>query len=253
MTVIIGGISFLSLQEGFGSDNVLAYEIVLPDASIAVVTQHSRPDLYWALKFGSTNFGIVTRFDISTYPLDLVWGGALFYDISLARPLFDALIEFTANLAQDPKGLFALETMWIPETQEYTIWSPSIYLKPTPFPPLFSPIEAFTPISSTMRVSDVADITDEIQSLFPGGVRERWFTLTLKADSQILMDIHNKQIEIFASHNHRSGFSSGFMAQPMNAGLLAAGSRNGGNPFGLSEADGDLIRTCHYSDGMNDY
>lgn len=173
-----------------------------------------------------------------------MWGGSLFYPISFARPLFDALIEFTAKLAEDPKGLFALETMWDPNTQDYIIWSPSIYLEPTPFPPLFSPIESFTPISSTMRISDVAGITDEIQALFPGGVREPWFTLTLKADSQILWDIHNKHTEIFASHHHRSGFSSCFMAQPMNAGLMAAGSRNGGNPFGITEADGDLICTC---------
>ncbi|KAJ7229968.1 hypothetical protein GGX14DRAFT_553471 [Mycena pura] len=64
-----GGISFLSLEHGFGFDNVVAYEVVLADGTIVVATTHSHPDLYWAIKYGSTNFGIVTRFDMTTFPL----------------------------------------------------------------------------------------------------------------------------------------------------------------------------------------
>lgn len=190
---------------------------------------------------------------MATYPLNLMWGGSLFFPASLARPLLDALVEFTAKLAEDPKGFFAVGILWNPEANDYFIWSPNIYLAPTPSPPLFSSIESLTPASSTMRVSDLVDITDEIQALFSGGTRTQWFTLTVKADSQILWDIHNKQKELFASHNHRKGFSSGLTTQPMNVGLVAAGSRNGGNPFGMSKDDGDLICTCSMPDCMNDY
>jgi hypothetical protein len=241
---ITGGISFLSFQEGLGSDNILAYEVVLADASIVIATQHSHPDLYWALKYGSTNFGIVTRFEMTTYPLDLMWGGALFYPISLGYSLYEALVEFTSKLADDPKGMSALGIFWNAPAQDYMIWSPNIYLAPTSFPPLFSTLESFTPISSTMRITDLVDITDEIQSLFPVGTRTKWFTLTLKADAQLLWDIHTKRTELFSRHHHRPGFTSGLTSQPMNKGLVAAGSRNGGNPFGMSTEDGNLICMC---------
>ena len=54
--LITGGISFLSLEFGFGSDNVINYEIVLADGSIVNANESERSDLYWALKGGSTNY-----------------------------------------------------------------------------------------------------------------------------------------------------------------------------------------------------
>jgi FAD/FMN-containing dehydrogenase len=234
----------LSLEHGFGSDNVVAYEVVLADGSIRVATPHSHRDLYWALKYGSTNFGIVTRFDMSTFPVDQIWGGAFFYTISHARPLLESLVNFTAALADDPKGMSAFGLLWNSDAQDYIIWAPSVYLKPIAFPPLFSALAELDvePLSSTMRMASHAEITDEVNDLFGGGVRARWFTMTLRPNVQILLDIHERGAAAFEPDRQRSGFISGFTAQPINVGLVAAGSKNGGNPIGLSTDDGDLIR-----------
>jgi hypothetical protein len=96
-----------------------------------------------------------------------------------------------------------------------------------------------------MRMASHAEITDEVNDLFGGGVRARWFTMTLRPDVQILLDIHERGAAAFELDRHRSGFISGFTAQPINVGLVAAGSKNGGNPIGLSTDDGDLIRECY--------
>ncbi|KAK7460696.1 hypothetical protein VKT23_009411 [Stygiomarasmius scandens] len=56
-----GGISLLSFRRGFGCDNIVNYEIVLADGTILDVNATSHSDLFWALKLGSTNYGIVTR------------------------------------------------------------------------------------------------------------------------------------------------------------------------------------------------
>ncbi|KAJ6598665.1 hypothetical protein B0H10DRAFT_2085402 [Mycena sp. CBHHK59/15] len=236
-----GGISFLSLEHGFGSDNVVAYEIVLADGTICVATPNSHPDLYWAIKYGSTNFGIVTRFDMTTFPLDKFWGGAFFYNISQALPLLDSLVTFTAKLADDPKGMSAFGFLWNSDAQDYIVWGPSVYMKPVEFPPLFSDLSKIEPLSSTMRMASLVEITDEISDLFAGGVRTQWFTLTVKANAQILFDIQEHGAAFFKPDRGRPGFISGLTVQPINVGLVAAGSRNGGNPIGMSTDDGDLI------------
>ncbi|KAJ6598668.1 hypothetical protein B0H10DRAFT_1924182 [Mycena sp. CBHHK59/15] len=217
---------------------------------------HSHPELYWAIKYGSTNFGIVTRFELLTYPLsEQVWGGALFYDISLAYPLMGTLVNFTAKLAEDPKGMSAFGIGWNPVAHDYVVCSVNIYLAPVEFPPLFSDLAVFTPISSTLRLTDLVGITDEIFGLLPGGIRVTWWTLTLKADAQILWDLHVYGAEIFRPYQDRSGFNFALNTQPVNVGIVEAGLRNGGNPFGMSQSNGDLIlvlATLSWSDPEDD-
>jgi len=238
-----GGISALSLAHGFGSSNIVNYQVVLADGTIRDVNAQTLPDLYWALKLGSTNYGIVTRFDMTSYPLSDVWGGALIFDISKGPALLQSHVDFTAKLASDPMGMNIIGLAWEPVQQTYVVWSPNIYLSPTPFPSLFSDIEPLVPeaLLNTMRVSDVMSVTEEFQAMAPGSGRVQWFTLTLKADAALLWDIHCKGVEIFEPYLNRSGFSWAAVFQPLNHGFAAAGEKNGGNPSGISPEDGDLI------------
>ncbi|KAE9368211.1 FAD-binding domain-containing protein [Stipitochalara longipes BDJ] len=77
-----GGISFISRRNGWAIDNILNYEVILSNGTIAQISQSSAPDLYWALRGGGNNFGIVTHFDLATYPLTQAWGGYNFYLLS---------------------------------------------------------------------------------------------------------------------------------------------------------------------------
>ena len=75
-----GGISFYGNQYGFACDSVINFEVVLADGSIVNANKRKNPDLYWALKGGSSNFGIVTRFDLQTYSSPKVWAGVYSVD-----------------------------------------------------------------------------------------------------------------------------------------------------------------------------
>jgi hypothetical protein len=77
-----GGISFVSRRYGWALDNVVNYEVILANGSISQISQATAPDLYWALRGGGNNFGIVTHFDLATYPLTQAWGGYNFYLLS---------------------------------------------------------------------------------------------------------------------------------------------------------------------------
>ncbi|KAH8684498.1 hypothetical protein BGZ60DRAFT_478650 [Tricladium varicosporioides] len=74
-----GGISFVSRRYGWAADNIRSYEVILANGSIVNVNQESSPDLYWALRGGGNNFGIVTKFELETYPQGLASGGYNFY------------------------------------------------------------------------------------------------------------------------------------------------------------------------------
>ncbi|KAJ7160985.1 hypothetical protein C8R46DRAFT_357519 [Mycena filopes] len=234
-----GGLSYLSHEFGFASESIRAYEIVLADATIVVATPHSHNELFWALKYGSTNFGIVTRFEMLTYSLnDVIWGGSAFYEISLVLPLMETLVNFTANLAEDPKGMSSFGIGWSPSEQEYIVCSVNIYLEPVAFPPLFSDLASFNPSSSTFRFTSLTDIADEVSQFLSGGIRVKWLTLTLKPNAQILVDLHAYGATLFQPLQRHPGFNFALNSQPINAGLVGA-SRT--NSFGMTSKDGDLI------------
>ncbi|KAI8267744.1 hypothetical protein K4K58_007367 [Colletotrichum sp. SAR11_239] len=93
-----GGLSYFSGLHGLACDNVLNYEVVLADGTIANVNQTSEPDLFRALKGGGNQFGIVTRFTLKTYPLESqIWGGILSFSIDKAEKVFNATQTFSAK------------------------------------------------------------------------------------------------------------------------------------------------------------
>ncbi|KAJ7030198.1 hypothetical protein C8F04DRAFT_1186995 [Mycena alexandri] len=64
-----GGYSWLTNEVGLTIDTVTAYELVKPNGKIVTVTAASDPDLFFALKGGGNNFGIVTEFTLKTFAL----------------------------------------------------------------------------------------------------------------------------------------------------------------------------------------
>jgi len=67
-----GGISYFSAKYGFAMDNIIAYDVVLASGQVVTATATSHSDLFWALKGGGSNFGIVTKFTFATYEAPLV-------------------------------------------------------------------------------------------------------------------------------------------------------------------------------------
>ncbi|KAH8886505.1 FAD-binding domain-containing protein [Thozetella sp. PMI_491] len=70
-----GGISFLSRRHGWALDNVRSFEVVLPNGTVTTASSSLNPDLFFAIRGTGSNFGIVTRFELETYPYESSWGG----------------------------------------------------------------------------------------------------------------------------------------------------------------------------------
>lgn len=67
---LLGGMGWLARQYGMSCDNVESYELVTADGEVLRVTETERPDLFWGLKGGGGNFGIVTEFEFRLHPID---------------------------------------------------------------------------------------------------------------------------------------------------------------------------------------
>ncbi|KAF9244082.1 FAD-binding domain-containing protein [Melanogaster broomeanus] len=92
-----GGYSWLTEQYGLAVDNVEEYELVMPNGTIIAVTESSSPELFFGLKGGFNNFGIVTKFTLGTFPQSLVWGGLLLMDGAVFGRLVAATQDFLEN------------------------------------------------------------------------------------------------------------------------------------------------------------
>src|SRR5919205_643693 len=74
---LAGGIGYLVRKHGLTIDNLLAAEIVTADGRLRRVDAETEPDLFWALRGGGGNFGVVTRLKYRLRPVDTIVGGLL--------------------------------------------------------------------------------------------------------------------------------------------------------------------------------
>lgn len=89
-----GGLSYFGSQRGWAADHVVNYEVVTADSQILQVNSQSHSDLFWALKGGSSNFAIVTRYDLELFPLSDIWAGFIGQDQSNIDGLTQAVADF---------------------------------------------------------------------------------------------------------------------------------------------------------------
>ena len=74
-----GGIGWLARRYGFASDSVRSIEVVTPDAVLRQASPTENSDLFWALRGGGGNFGVVTALTMNLYPVAALYGGSLYY------------------------------------------------------------------------------------------------------------------------------------------------------------------------------
>jgi hypothetical protein len=166
----VGGISFFSAREGLVCDNVENYEVVLADGSVVDANQHKNRDLWVSLKGGSNNFGIVTRFDIRTFPQDNFYGGVIVYDISTIDTQLKGFTSLLENF--DPCAAIMMSISWNQARNSYSIFSNLEYTKKDTAPAALQPfLEAQPQYLNTMRVSNLTDFTTEASQYAAPGLR----------------------------------------------------------------------------------
>ncbi|MCA6074345.1 FAD-binding oxidoreductase [Fulvivirga sedimenti] len=107
-----GGVGYLSRKYGLTIDNLLEADMVLADGSVITVNKDKYPDLFWAIRGGGGNFGIVTSFKFQAHPVKTVFGGPTLWPIEQTEEIMAWYHEFIQNAPEDLNGFIA--TMVIP-------------------------------------------------------------------------------------------------------------------------------------------
>ncbi|KAL2794207.1 hypothetical protein BJX66DRAFT_351282 [Aspergillus keveii] len=248
-TVGVGGFvtgdgnSFHSARYGFTCDAVVNFEVVLASGTIINANETSHPTLFKALKGGSGNFGIVTRFDIETFPSTNLWGGIVVYNhASTVDSQIDALVQFTANVHKDPNASLIPLYTYKSEVGVPLIVNSLVYAEPVAYPDAFGDFYALPNVSDSMRFTGVEELVGELEP--EAGLHNNFFTLTFANDPTILkkaISIHNRMIEEAKRRADSESWSIISLFQPL-PGLFAelGQKKRGGNVLGL-DAEGDYI------------
>lgn len=121
--LIGGGISFLSGSRGFACDNVSAFEVVLADGRKVQASNTTNPDLFWAMKGGSNNFGIVTNIRMQALKNRPVWGGLVMMPSQSIPQVAEALVDFTDRVHEDVDSNLLCMIEYRPEAKDIAIRS----------------------------------------------------------------------------------------------------------------------------------
>jgi FAD/FMN-containing dehydrogenase len=96
-----GGISLLARKHGLGANHVTAAEIVTADAKQRRIDRDNDPDLFWAIRGGGGNLGVVTALEIELFPYAGVYAGILWFPVERAREVLRAWRDWTETVPEE--------------------------------------------------------------------------------------------------------------------------------------------------------
>jgi FAD/FMN-containing dehydrogenase len=106
-----GGIGYLARKHGLTIDNLLGVDVVLADGRLVTASAEENPDLFWAVRGGGGNFGVVTSFLFHASPVGTVYGGPIFWPLDKAGKLLRFWRDFILAAPEDINGWFAFATV----------------------------------------------------------------------------------------------------------------------------------------------
>ena len=106
-----GGIGYLTRKYGLTIDNLLSVDMVLADGSFVSASADENPDLFWAVRGGGGNFGVVTSFEFRLHPVSTVYFGPTFWPLEEAGTILRAWRDFIQEAPEEVGGFFAFLTV----------------------------------------------------------------------------------------------------------------------------------------------
>ncbi|KAK4455182.1 hypothetical protein QBC34DRAFT_465219 [Podospora aff. communis PSN243] len=230
-----GGNTFFTARRGFACDNVVAYEVVLADGSIITADNHA--DLFRALKGGSNNFGIVTRFDMTAIPTDRVWGGMTFFPKDKIPSAIDAMVTFTDNVEKDPDSNLVCIFTYMPNFQDIVIATLYAQMAGVENAPAYEKWLGIPEMMDTVKMTSISDMAFEYN--IPSGYYTTWFTMCFKNDTRILTkasSLHNGLVEELKRRIPEGDFITQCLFQPLPKLFGQRSVAAGGNVMGAAFA-----------------
>ncbi|KAJ9216273.1 CAZyme family AA7 [Paecilomyces variotii] len=237
-----GGNSFFASRYGLVCDSVVNFEVVLANGEIVNANNETNADLFKALKGGSNNFGIVTKIDFAAFEHTGVWGGVILHDISTTSQQIPAFVNFTDHVVDDPYASLITSWDYSSTRGKSVISNILVHTKPIERASSFDEVLAIPSLSSTMRLTNMHDLTEELH--LPPEMRGRFLTLTFKNDPRLIqkaLDLRDSSIKIAKAKARSSEWLFTAFFQPLPKLFSQHSVAKGGNVIGLDRFDENLL------------
>lgn len=180
-----GGMGWLARKYGMAVDSVNYFEVVTPDGQLVRASATENSDLFWGLRGGGGNFGVITGMEIKLYPVTTVYGGSLIYPAEHAKAVFTRYRDWIASAPDDLTTSIAIMNFPpIPAVPEFLRGRSAVMVNgcyagdPADGEALVqSWLDWLAPIASTFRTmpfSDVVAISNDPVDPLPGSSTGAW-------------------------------------------------------------------------------
>ncbi|GAM83052.1 hypothetical protein ANO11243_010380 [Dothideomycetidae sp. 11243] len=250
-----GGISFFSSLYGWACDNVVSYQMVTACGTTVTASATQNQDLFYALRGGGNNFGIVTKFNLAVFSLPggAIWGGTRIYQEQHMPATINAFTQMANNIEKDPSA-----GSWLTfvnyggfKVSAAELWHVG---QNGSNATIFSNYSAIPSISDDTQNRNLSGYTEKVEAPDPYGFRQYFYTMTVKNDANLTTAAK----DIFFEESDLSSVPGSLIVMTMQSitvPQLQQMSKNGGNPLGLSAADGPLtlvLIACRWNNAADD-
>ncbi|MBZ9729563.1 FAD-dependent oxidoreductase [Salegentibacter sp. JZCK2] len=177
-----GGLGYLSRKGGLTIDNLLECKLVLANGELVTANSETNPDLFWGLRGGGGNFGVVVSFKFKLLEIKNVYAGPMFWPLEKAREAMEFYDQFTKNASHDLYGFFAFLIVPPAEPFPKELWNKNVcgvlwnYTGPIEkAEEVFEPIRNFgPPILDFVSEIPMPALNTMFDALYPPGMQWYW-------------------------------------------------------------------------------
>lgn len=223
---LAGGHGFLMRRFGFTCDNLLSADVLTVDGQLIKASPDENPDLFWALRGGGGNFGIVTAFEYRLHQLGTVLGGLLLLPFNKARQVLKFYDEFSAGAPDELGVLAALGTL--PDGTKAVV-SPVCYSGAlNAGEQVLRPLRTFTqPMADQIKPMPYTAVQSIVENFNPRGLRNYWKMVYLKELSEDAIAIMTEMYaRVSAPHTHVVIYTFGGAPSRVPPGQTAVSHRD---------------------------
>lgn len=197
--VTAGGLALLGREFGFAADHVRELDLVTADGQLRKVTADEHPDLFWAVRGGKGNFGIVTSIETGLMPVERLHAGGLFFPGDATERVLSTWLDWTVTLPEEMSTSVAL--LRFPDREGVPPQLRGVFLAQVRIAytgpeaeceRLLQPLRAMEPLKDTVEDIPHARLGDKLETpTEPMPIRDR---------GTLLRDLNEEAVERLAAH-----------------------------------------------------
>jgi UDP-N-acetylenolpyruvoylglucosamine reductase len=196
-----GGIGYLARGFGLSIDNLISADVVTADGQSLVASEKENDDLFWAIRGGGGNFGVVTSFEFQVHPVKEIYGGPMFYELDDAATVLRFYREFIQDAPEQfggfPAWQIAPPLPFIPENRHGDVFLAFVACWAGPLEEgeaILKPFHDVAPVAAEhIGPMPYPALNSAFDALLPPGLQQYW-------KANFLTELSDQQIDVQLEH-----------------------------------------------------